>query len=133
MKRYLAIGVVGLLAGCAASSDMMNNDFPAIAPIAPPKAMIGTWTGSMGPYLTTMRFEGNGAGVMCYSWNGKDVLARLKYDGQQIRISDGMRLDVSAASPTSLKLRSNYYMGSDFSMYRDDDLSSAAPYCTKNL
>jgi len=133
MKRFLAIGVVALLAGCAASSDLMNNDFPAIAPIAPPKAMVGIWTGSMGPYLTSMRFDVSGAGVMCYSWNGKDVVARLKYDGRQIRISDGMRLDVGGVSSEVLKVRSNYYMGSDFSMYRDDDLSSAAPYCTKNL
>lgn len=133
MRIFLALGVIGLLTGCAANSDMTNNNFPAISVAPTPTEVIGVWTGSMGPYLTTMKFESSGNGLMCYSWNGKNTVARIKYDGSQIRISDGTRLDIEDFNKDIMVVKANYYMGSNFTLYKDDDLKSADPYCVKNI
>lgn len=133
MKKLIIIGVVGLISGCAASSDVMNNNFPAVVVTAPPANMVGTWTGSMGPYSTTIKVDSDGAGSMCYSWNGKDVIARIKYSEGQIVVSDGSKLGVGEVTESIMQVKANYYMGSSYTMYRDDELQIASPYCSKNI
>lgn len=133
MRKFIILGVVGLISGCAASSDIMNNNFPAVAVTAPPASMVGAWTGSMGPYSTTIKVDAAGGGYMCYSWNGKDVLARIKYSGNQIVVSDGSKLDVGVVTKSAMQVKANYYMGATYTMYKDDALQSASPYCSKNI
>lgn len=133
MHKFIIIGLAGLISGCAASSDIMNNNFPAVVVVTPPASMVGVWTGSMGPYSTTIKVDPSGAGYMCYSWNGKDVLARIKYSGSQIVVSDGSKLDVSAMTKATMQVKANYYMGASYTMYKDDALQSASPYCSKNI
>ncbi|WP_156343194.1 J517_1871 family lipoprotein [Pseudomonas sp. NBRC 111134] len=133
MRKLIIIGVVGLISGCVASSDIMNNNFPAVVVAIPPASMVGAWTGSMGPYSTTIKVEADGGGYMCYSWNGKDVLSRIKYSGSQIVVSDGSKLDVGEVTKSTMQVDANYYMGASYTMYKDDELKSASPYCSKNI
>ena len=71
----MMIKIIGLtvailtLASCASPvGDMLNNKFVSITPQAAPKSLVGIWTGSMGPYLTSFSFKDDGYGVFCYSY-----------------------------------------------------------------
>ncbi|WP_024694732.1 J517_1871 family lipoprotein [Pseudomonas syringae] len=133
MRIPLLTAVILTLTGCAMQSDLANNNFPGIVPVAPPEKLVGTWSGSVGYYLVTMRFNADGKGVMCSSWNGRDSVMPLKYDGKQVRVSDSTRADVTDLSRSTFKLKVNYYFGATYTLYRDDSLSKAAPYCLKQL
>jgi len=114
-------------------SDMLNNDFPSIRAVSPPTSMVGTWTGSMGPYLSTLRLDASGTGLLCSSWNGKDSISRIKFDGQQIRSQDGGRLNVARASQESMAVTAPYYGGADYSLRKDGSLTEASYFCAQQL
>ncbi|MCO8164846.1 hypothetical protein NJC38_22155 [Pseudomonas sp. 21LCFQ010] len=133
MRTLLLAFILSTLTGCAMHSDMTNNDFPAISPVPPPQAMIGFWTGSIGYYLVTMKFNPDGSGFICSSGNGRDMLQLLKYDGKQVRISDSTRTDITRLTRQMLVLKVNYFFGATYTMHRDDRLSNAAPYCVQQL
>ncbi|GKX58340.1 hypothetical protein SOASR031_06550 [Leminorella grimontii] len=122
-----------MLAGCAAHNDMANNDFPGIVPTAVPEGLVKVWTGSMGPYLSTMKIDRDGTGLYCYSWNGKDVVGRLKYDGTNIIFQDGQRMEVASVNNNELKTHVSYYMGADYVYYQDNELKNASPFCSKSI
>lgn len=132
-RGLLVFVAVGVLSGCAMNNDMMNNDFPAVAVSAPPADLVGIWTGSMGPYLATMKIEADGSGLMCSSWNGRDSVGRLKFDGRQLRSQDGARLDIKSLTPQRMVAHAAYFGGADYIMHRDDQKRSAAPYCVQQL
>ncbi len=134
MKKIFLVAICTIgLTGCAANNDMMNNNFPAITPISAPTKLVGAWTGSMGPYLSTFDIKKDGTGIYCYSWNGKDVLGNLKYDGQQIILQDGQRMSVTDVTKTEMKTHAAYFMGADYIFYPDSNLKNASPYCSKNM
>jgi hypothetical protein len=78
MRLLLPVLFTFFLSGCAMYSDMANNNFPGITPVPPLAKLVGTWTASFGYYLATMRFNADGTGVMCSSWNGKDSRSPLQ-------------------------------------------------------
>ncbi|MCQ4257477.1 J517_1871 family lipoprotein [Stutzerimonas stutzeri] len=136
LNGFSAVLLAGSLTACGSHdmySDMRHNDFPNIRAVAPPAAMVGTWTGSMGPYLATLRLEPSGSGLLCSSWNGRDTVARAKYDGQQIRAQDGSRLDVVRIDSDAMEVSAPYYGGADYMLRRDDALGEAAIYCAQQL
>lgn len=132
--RFILI-ITGFLSmtGCAMHHDMQNNNFPAVVAVPPPPKLVGTWTGSIGYYLTTTKFEEDGTGIMCASWNGRDSLNRVKYDGKEVRFADGGRTTIKSLDNRVLVLRANYYFGADYTLHRDDALKQAAPYCVEKL
>lgn len=134
MKKVICVlGCMVGLAGCAGPNDMLNNNFPAITTQPAAGDLAGIWTGSMGPYLSTLNIKQDGSGIYCYSWNGKDVLGNLKYDGKQIIFQDGQRMEVTSVVKNELKTHAAYYMGADYIFYSDPILKNAAPYCSKNM
>jgi len=133
MRLSLLVVASSLLAGCAMPHDMLNNNFPAIVAVPVPTAMAGTWTGSMGYYLTTTKINADGTGVMCASWNGRDSLNPLKYDGKEVRYADSSRVTVKSLNSKIMVVRANYYFGADYTLHRDDELKQAAPYCIEKL
>jgi len=133
MRLPLIVIACSLLSGCAMTNDMLTNNFPAIVAVPVPADMVGTWTGSMGYYLTTTKINADGTGVMCASWNGRDSLNPLKYDGKEVRYADSSRITVKSLDSKIMVLRANYYMGADYTLYRDDGLKQAAPYCIEKL
>ena len=133
MRLPLIFSALLLLSGCAMHNDMMNNNFPAVVAVAPPAKLIGTWTGSIGYYLATVRVEPDGTGILCASWSGRDSINALKYDGKQVRFSDSTRTTVKRLDNKLLVLRADYYFGADYTFHRDDELKQAAPYCLEKL
>lgn len=133
MRLPLLIITASLLSGCAMTSDMQNNNFPAVLAVPAPAKLVGTWTGSIGYYLTTTKFSADGTGVMCASWNGRDSLNLLKYDGEEVRFADSTRTTIKRLDDKILVLRANYYFGADYTLHRDDELKQAAPYCIEKL
>lgn len=134
MRLPLLAAVVLSVSGCSSMiTDMQNNNFPAVVAVPVPAKMIGIWTGSIGYYLTTTRFEKDGTGVMCASWNGRDSLNLLKYDGKEVRFADSTRSTIKSLNDQVLVLRVNYYFGADYTLHRDDEMKQAAPYCVEKL
>ncbi|MFK3708167.1 J517_1871 family lipoprotein [Klebsiella sp. NPDC088457] len=132
IRMILTLMSVTMLAGCA-TSDMLNNDFPSVVEVSAPKGLIGAWTGSSGPYSTTMVIKESGAGLACYSWNGKDTTVKIKYDGREIRWQDGARLKIKRINDSYFIASAPYYMGSDYVFSKDTKLENASPYCEKEL
>lgn len=114
-------------------NDLYGNNFPAVQVIPVPPALVGAWSGSMGPYLTTLKLDPSGVGLMCTSWNGRDSVSRLKYDGNQLRMQDGSRLNIVSSNDQKMHVEAPYFGGANYTMYRDDQLVSASPYCAQQL
>jgi len=134
MRLPLLAAVVLSVSGCSSMiTDMQNNNFPAVVAVPVPQKLVGIWTGSIGPYLTTTKFEKDGTGVMCASWNGRDSLNRIKYDGKELRYADSSRTTIKSLGGQVLVLRANYYFGADYTLHRDDEMKQAAPYCVEKL
>ena len=133
MRLSLFLFAVALLSGCTMHNDIQNNNFPAVVAVAPPANLIGTWTGSIGYYLATIKIEPSGTGVMCASWSGRDSLNAVKYDGKEVRFSDSSRTTVKKLEDKLLVLRANYYFGADYTFHRDDELKQTAPYCIEKF
>lgn len=132
MKRLIAAAAF-LASGCAMHADLLGNDFVTVANAPPPAEAVGRWSGSMGPYLATLQIAADGSGAMCWSWNGKDVLNRMKFDGKQLRVQDGTRMDITEVTAAQLKVYTPYFAGASYQFVRDDKLANASPYCAKNI
>ena len=134
------IKIIGLtaailtLASCASPvGDMLNNKFVSITPQAAPKSLVGIWTGSMGPYLTSFSFKNDGYGVFCYSYGTADVLQRVKYANNIIYNQDGTKLEIKESTNDLLVVNANYFGGNKSTFYRDKDLKEASQFCAKKL
>jgi hypothetical protein len=108
------IKIIGLtaailtLASCASPvGNMLNNKFVSITPQAAPKSLVGIWTGSMGPYLTSFSFKDDGYGVFCYSYGTADVLQRVKYANNIIYNQDGTKLEIKESTNDLLVVNAN--------------------------
>ncbi|WP_145957994.1 J517_1871 family lipoprotein [Brenneria goodwinii] len=126
------LGLSFLLAGCA-TDDLLKNDFPSVVEKNAPSNLVGVWTGSTGPYLTTLIIKENGSGLSCYSWNNNNAIGKIKYDGQEIRLQDGSRLQIKNIDELNLIAHAPYYMGADYTFYKDNELKNASPYCEKEI
>ncbi|WP_049784509.1 J517_1871 family lipoprotein [Marinobacter adhaerens] len=120
------------LAGCQSPmSDMMNNNFVAITPEPVPEGLAGSWTGNMGPYLVTMKWQSDGHGLFCYSYGTADVLQKLKFSGGKIQIQDGTKLILKEQNPESITVYAPYAAGKDTVLLTDPDYKNASGFCAK--
>lgn len=133
MRAAVLALALALLAGCAMQRDIMQNDFVGLAPQSPPADIVGTWSGSMGPYLVTMRIKPDGRGVMCSSYNDTNSMARIKFFDGRIHAQSGAQVGIKSVADASMVLHTGYYMGRDDQFYRDKHLKSASIYCAENL
>lgn len=131
MKKITLICLAIALTGCAATSDMTNNQYMAITPT--PTELNGFWTGVNGPYTVTYAFKKDGTGLMCSSWGGNDSLEKLKINGSEVIIQSGLKQTIKSHTSSKLELRANYYGGATYTYTPDPSLSNASPYCEKNL
>lgn len=133
MRKIGVVLSLGLLSACAMpTSDMINNDFASVRAVSVPSGVKGKWTGSSGPYLMTISLSQDGTGLSCSAWGSKQSLGRIKYDGSQLRFQDGTRLDL-ALQGGSLVGRAPYTGAQNIVFVSDPDLTSADPYCSKNI
>jgi hypothetical protein len=131
-KAWVVIAVT--VSGCVTPiGDLTRGDFSSIQAEAPPQGIIGTWTGSSGPYLVTLKIGDDGSGVMCSSYGGKDILQRAKYNAGNIITQDGARAALASAGATAVTMEPRY-SGSKISTLNEDvGLTKASLPCVKLL
>ena len=133
MKKLLIAGIVGFsLVGCASpSGDMLNNKFTTILPAS--TSLQGYWSGNNGPYLVTFKFNGDGTGLMCSSYNDANILEKLKISDGIIYLQNGLKQTILESNENDLTLKVNYFGSAKFNYKPDPKLINASPYCEKNL
>ena len=134
--RLLFVGLLTvILAGCAIPDPMdmfHDNRFAEIVPDPAPSEFVGTWTGSNGPYLMTVRINVDGTGLYCSSFGANDALGRIKIKGDHIYYPEGGRMALSKDGDVMVGTY-DYEGVSPARFVRDDDLVEAAPYCAESL
>lgn len=128
---FLTAGLSIGLIGCAATSDMLSNQY--ISTIPTQTELNGFWTGVNGPYTVTYSFNKDGTGLMCSSWSVYDSLEKLKINGSEVILQSGIKQTIKSQTESKLELRANYYGGATYEYIPDPSLSNASPYCEKNL
>ncbi|AIL75971.1 Uncharacterised protein [Klebsiella pneumoniae] len=131
MKKVVLLSLVLSLGGCAATTDMMNNQYMSVIPTS--TDLNGFWTGNNGPYAVTYSFNKDGTGLMCSSWNGKDSIEKLKVNGNEIIVQSGLKQTIKSKTDSKLELKVNYYGGGSYQYSPDPNLQNASPYCEKAL
>ncbi|PJG67839.1 J517_1871 family lipoprotein [Acinetobacter seifertii] len=131
MKKIILLSLVLGLGGCAATTDMMNNQYMSVKPTS--TDLYGFWSGNNGPYAVTYSFNKDGTGLMCSSWNGKDFIEKLKVNGNEIIVQSGLKQTIKSKTDSNLELKINYYAGGSYQYSPDPKLINASPYCEKVL
>tara|TARA_R110000851_G_C13102500_1_gene568921 strand:- start:9010 stop:9432 length:423 start_codon:yes stop_codon:yes gene_type:complete len=131
---FMAVAAAAALAGCATPlDDLLDSRYSEVQAIPAPSGMVGTWTGSTGPYLLALQIKGGGTGLYCYSWNEKHAINRLKYDGEGLVFQDGSTAVIRDVRPDAIVIRSDYTFSKDAILRRDSELEEASPYCMERL
>ncbi|MEQ1260528.1 hypothetical protein KWF55_04295 [Acinetobacter pittii] len=131
MKKIILLSLIFGLSGCAATTDMMNNQYMSVIPTE--TDLNGYWSGNNGPYAVTYSFKKDGTGLMCSSWNGKDSIEKLKVSGNEIIVQSGLKQTIKSKTDSKLELKANYYAGGSYQYSSDPNLQNASPYCEKAL
>ncbi|WP_427838087.1 J517_1871 family lipoprotein [Acinetobacter baumannii] len=131
MKKIILLGLMSLLGGCAATNDLINNQYMEIQPTDSP--ITGNWTGNNGPYLVTYRFNEDGTGLSCYSYGATNTVERFKVNGKTLILQTGIKQTIEEYSEHSLTLKANYYGGAKYNYKPDPELLMASPYCGREL
>jgi hypothetical protein len=133
MRTLFLIPALLALGGCAMpTGDMMDNKYMERTAEPVPAGVAGDWTGTMGPYLLSMRIGSNGAGVMCSAYHTNNAVMNLKYSGGTLYFQDGTRLPIQPAGD-NLVGTSPYFGSAKTTLYKDQGFAQAAPYCRNNL
>jgi len=137
LKVTLGAVVLALTtSGCAMMSinnDMMDNAFLDQIPIE--NNVSGTYTASIGPFLTTYVIEQDGAGVYCYVANGTPILHKVKIysktDNNYSLITEtGLKSTLSKIDSGSLAIDS---YGNKFTLQSDENFAMANLFCREKL
>lgn len=132
MKKLLLGLVVGLgLVGCAATNDLINNQYMSTE--STESNVVGNWTGNNGPYLVTYKFNKDGTGLSCYSYGATNTLERFKVNGNSMILQTGIKQTIESYTANKLVLKANYYGGAKYVYQPDPDLKLASPYCEQEL
>ncbi len=133
MKKIILLGVVVLLGGCVTpATQMINNKFSEVQPLAP--SVSGIWTISISPSISTIKLDLDGNGILCDDNNGQVVFNKVKYANNMIYIQNGMTLEVKLLNKDILESRITLSASSSNMVYKaDNDLKAASLKCAKEL
>lgn len=133
MNKIILLGVVVLLGGCVTpSTQMINNKFSEVKPLAP--SVSGIWTISIGPSISTIKLDSDGNGILCDDTNGHVVFNKVKYANNMIYVQNGMILEVKLLNKDILESRITLSASNSNMVYKaDNDLKSASLKCAKEL
>ncbi|HIF8866514.1 TPA: J517_1871 family lipoprotein [Vibrio cholerae] len=107
MKQLSLLGILIALGGCASPvDDVLNNRFSQIQAQPVPVALVGTWVGSVGPYLVTMQFGEDGKGTYRYTYLGTPIVQQTKYSSGEVFVEDGTRILVIDAKAQAIRVKS---------------------------
>ncbi|MFW1765922.1 J517_1871 family lipoprotein [Acinetobacter bereziniae] len=128
----LGLGIVFGLTGCVSPvTEMTNNNFTNVQ--ATNKTLNGVWSGNNGPYLVTIKFNGDGTGLMCASYNGKDTLEKFKVNDRTVYMQNGLKQTIVNHTDSLLALKVSYLGGATYQYKPDNSLLNASPYCEKEF
>lgn len=126
--------LMAILAGCANPvEDMLQGRYSETEAVPPDTGAVGTWTGSMSSYLLTLRIHEDGTGFYCYSWNEKDAIGRLKYDGNGLIFQSSTTASIVEIRPDAMIIQADYALSRESILRPDGDLAMASPYCVKAI
>jgi len=133
MRVLMAAWALALLAGCAVDVlDYKDNRFAEIHPSAARAELVGTWTASIGPYLSTLRIDEDGTGLFCSSWHTHDSLGKIKLVDDVVYFQDGMTMHLSRDG--DMLIGQYKQVGMDPARFiPDPTLNEASPYCAAEL
>lgn len=107
MKQLSLLGILIALGGCASPvDDVLNNRFSQIQAQPVPVALVGRWVGSVGPYLLTMQFSGDGKGTYSYTYLGTPIVQQTKYSSGEVFVEDGTRVIVIDSNANAITIKS---------------------------
>lgn len=129
----IAFAVLAMLSGCAMpAADQLDNRYMERRNESVPEGMAGEWTGTMGPYLMSIRLLGDGTGLMCSSFNANSSVVNLKYAGGVLYFQDGTRMEIKKIGQY-LNGTLPYFGNAQTKLYPDNGLAQASPYCKKSM
>lgn len=129
MRKLLVASVVLLeLTGCVGL--MMENRYMDKAAEPVPPGYSGAWTGTIGNYLSTIKLNPDGTGLVCNSWHTHNSVERLKYSAGAIYPQSGGSLNIQV---TGNQMTGKLAGAGTYRFVKDDDMIESAPYCQKNM
>ena len=128
-----ALSAATALTACVMpTDDMMNNRYLDIEAAPIPSNQTGFWTGTSGPYMTTLLLHKDGTGLSCSSWQTNNSLSRVKVSEGTIYFQDGARLHISGGGD-EIVAKAPYTFSQTINYRPDPALEHAAPYCSTQL
>ena len=132
----IALSFLMLMSGCALhniNNDMKDNAFLDQSPIE--NDLSGTYTGPLGPYLSTYVIAKNGTGVMCHFHNGNAILLKIKIysktDSTYNLITEtGLKSVLSKSRSGSISIES---YGQKYTLKPDQNLTMSNFSCKEKL
>jgi len=125
---FACMGLVGCI---SPTLDLANNNFTNIIPSN--SSLSGNWSGSNGPYLVTYKFNGDGTGLVCSSYNDKNTIEKIKIVDSVMHMQNGLKQTIVKSDENELVLKVPYFGSTVFKYRPDPKLINASPYCEKNL
>jgi PBP1b-binding outer membrane lipoprotein LpoB len=133
MRVTLVAALLVALSGCSSAvSDMVNNRFLDVVPQSVTTES-GNWTGSMGPYISTLAISADGNGELCYSYVTANVVQAIKVSGGSIYVQDGTSMAITSSTTKELVAVSTYGKDQTFTFRNDQELTLASSYCKQAL
>jgi len=134
MKAIPAAAAFAILAaGCTTPYEAMkNNRYGDVTPHTVPDEIAGTWTGTSGPYLMTVKLGQDGRGLSCASWQANESVNNVKYAAGRLYFPDGMQMTVGAEGGQLVAVYDQKGM-EPIRLNPDTELVEASPYCRDKL
>jgi len=129
-KNLLVITLLASITGCTSLTP--QNNYMEISRETPPAIYIGTWTGTIGHYLSTFKINSDGSGIMCNSWHKHNSVERIKFNAGSIYPQSGSSINLSPQDNTLIGKIDSFGSGT-YIFVRDDKLDEAAPYCLDKI
>lgn len=135
MKKVSAMFFALLVTGCSTPvDDLINNKFAEVVAKPAKDQYIGVWTGSTGPWLTTMSIKQNGEGIYCSSWAQRNFTGNIKVADDLVNYQDGAKLQIALVDGVIV----GNYVGkghgdAQYKFMRDPVLKAASPYCKTEM
>lgn len=133
LASIVASLLVMALSGCMAPYESMkNNQYSQVEPQATPDELVGTWTGTSGPYLMAIKLGPEGRGLSCASWQANESVNNVKYAAGRLYFPDGMQMTVGAEGGQLVAVYDRKGM-EPIRLNPDTELVEASPYCKDKL
>jgi len=96
-------------------------------------SITGAWTGNIGPFKSTLKFNDDGTGLICSTRKGKNTLEKIDYDGEFITTIRGTKIEVLSVSGDSLLIEDGRPIAKRYELTRNDNLTGVNWYCRSKL